>query len=176
MESNISESPEHIVKLEYTADGSPTIRTWERAGEGNVLETVLSEDGAILDRHLLKAEKSPKEHAEEFIEVLGLEPRESVYEAVSIQKGCPKCGSSLSCLIQDEHGGIPVMPVYICGSCKAKSYHLTDKYLDILISRNMKTFSEAELETYTKNPEEFIKEVRANINRMFAAKHIQEIK
>jgi hypothetical protein len=176
MESNISESPKHAVRLEYTSDGSQRIKTWESVKDGDVLETVFSEGGTILDRHLLKAGKTPKEHAEEFVEVAGLEPRENVYEAVSLQKGCPKCGSSVSCIIEGEQGDIPVMPVYMCDSCKSKSYCLTDQYLILLISRNIKMFSEAELEAYTKNPEEFIKDVKANINRMFAAKHIYEIK
>ena len=172
--SNISESPEHIVKLEYVYGGKTLVKTWAAQKDENILETTFSAGGKIIDRHLFKKGKGAREHAEEFVEAAGLTPREGVYEPVLLNHACMKCG--LRPLSIDESEPASVLPLYVCGSCGAKNYLLTKEYAEKLISRNIGMFSETELESYTKNPEEFIKDLMANINRMFAAKHIYEIK
>ena len=50
---NISESPEHSIKLEYELGGEPLQVLWEPKGEGYTLQTTFDKYGGILDQKLI---------------------------------------------------------------------------------------------------------------------------
>lgn len=178
MSSNISEGPDHTIKLEYNANGEKLIKIWETLSNKSILETTFSSEGGILNQRLLKSERSAREYADNFVEHEGLEPREGVYEDIVLGKRCPKCGGeverySKTALKSNE---IPIMPMYVCRSCGAKSYYMTDSYLEHLISINSSLFSNIDIKAYKENSKDFINEIREHINRIFAARRIFEIR
>jgi len=60
--------------------------------------------------------------------------------------------------------------------CKAKSYYLTDEYLEFLVDSNYNMFSDDEQREIERDKNAFLKELRAYIIRIFASKKIQSIK
>lgn len=178
MSSNISESPDHTIKLEYIVNGAKIIKIWETLSDKSVLETTFSPDGGILDQRLFDPSISARERADRFVEQEGLEPREGVYEEVLLDKRCPRCGGEIErySKIAPNSREIPIVPIYVCRSCGAKSYYMTDSYLKHLISRNSSLFSSIDIKAYKENSKEFINEIREHINRIFAARRIFEIK
>jgi predicted RNA-binding Zn-ribbon protein involved in translation (DUF1610 family) len=95
-----------------------------------------------------------------------------------LSKQCPYCGSNklVRYTKANKHAAIPVMPLYICEECRAKSYYLTDEYLEYLVDSNRDMFSQEEQAEIVKDKIAFLKELRAYIIRIFASKKIQSIK
>ena len=179
MEAAISESPRHSIRLDYAERARATM-LWEPIGREHALETVFDERGAILDQKLVKLNgHTLHDLVSDFLESAGIEPKESVYEEVRIGARCPSCGSAgLRRAAQSaaSPASVPVMPLYTCQNCGAKSYHLTDSYLRELVSHNKGLFEPKELEELNTDEERFIKEIREYIARVFASKKILSIK
>ena len=172
----MSESPEHSVRLDY-AEGSASITLlWEPMPDNCVLETKFSSTGAILDQKLVRLSSSTlKEMVDTFMEQHSLEPRETVFEEPRLEAACPSCGShDIVRYIKAAKGSksVPVMPMYACRNCGAKSYYLTDEYLKKLVRQNPGLFEGKDLGELDKNEERFIKELREYIARVFASKKI----
>ncbi|EET89580.1 MAG: hypothetical protein LVQ97_01420 [Candidatus Micrarchaeales archaeon] len=181
MEASISESPSHSIKLEYLQNGVQIVLLWEQIGGDYALQTAFDANGGIIDQVLSKLSgRTLRDSVDGFIERNGIEPRESVFEEVKLKKSCPKCGKMDLVRAAESAGNasaIPVMPIYICGSCGSKSYYLTDAYLAKLVVKNKELFDPKELADIDRLGEEaFMKELREYIVRVFAAKKISNIR
>ena len=104
--------------------------------------------------------------------------KEKPYDEVKLKKKCPNCGSSSleRCSRSVSGSEMPVMPIYLCGNCKKKSYHLTNTYLEYLVKANPGLFSKEELSEFDGRNEAFIGELQGYILRIFASKKIMSIK
>ncbi len=177
---NISESPDHKIKLEYESKEGFRILLWEPKRESKLLQTVFDGSGAIMDQRLFNAESiNSKALAEAFMSKNGIEPKESVYEPVKLKAQCPSCnGASLVRYAEtiSDASKIPVMPIYMCTECGNKSYYMTDAYLKSLINSKQVLFEPKDMEEFKSNEQKFINELKAYIVRIFASKHILSIK
>ncbi|MCL5099600.1 MAG: hypothetical protein M1158_00540 [Candidatus Marsarchaeota archaeon] len=179
MQAAISESPRHSIRLDY-GEHARTTMLWEPINKDYALETTFDAQGAILNQKLVRLNgHTIRDMVSDFIESSGIESRESVYEEVRLGARCPKCGSPelrRSAQSASSPDNVPVMPMYVCQACGAKSYYLTDSYLKELVRHNKALFEPKELEELDGNEERFIKEIREYISRMFASKKILSIK
>jgi transposase-like protein len=177
---NISESPEHKVRLEYEDSEGPVIVLWEPKEGKYLLQTIFDDKSGILDQKLLNLEShSQNEVIEAFMESNGIEPKESVYESVEFHGECPSCRMpSLVryAAVESKASKIPIMPIYTCKNCGSKSYHLTKRYLKKLITSNKELFENADIEEFAGDEQKFINELEAYIVRVFASKHILKVK
>ncbi len=167
------------VRLEYSAKGIAVVKQWEEKGK-RILETVFDENGAVLQQKLLDMEGNGLEALieRELKEAAAREVKSMPYEDVKLKKPCPSCGSSsLERLDRSVSGDeLPVVPIYLCKSCGKKSYHLTTRYLDYLISRNKNLFAQGELAKLDDNHDAFVNELEEYILRIFASKKIMRIR
>ncbi|MCL5680179.1 MAG: hypothetical protein M1465_02475 [Candidatus Marsarchaeota archaeon] len=177
---NISESPDHKVKLEYEAEDGTVVVLWEPKEGKYLLQTSFDGSGAILDQRLLKLEShSQNEVIEAFLESNGIEPKESVYESIEFNGSCPSCSTPALvryASIEGKASKIPIMPIYTCKNCGTKAYHLTDKYLKKLVASNKGLFENVDMQEFAADEQKFINELEAYIIRIFASKHILKVK
>jgi hypothetical protein len=164
-------------RIDYTQDGATAIKTFEDVKVG-ILETSFDSRGDVLDQRLLKKEVGIEEAAKSFLIGIGGEVRVTEYSDVKSAKACPKCGSTDVERDLEALGdkGTPIVPRYICKSCRARSYRLTDKYLERLVYSNKDMFSKEELDSLERDSSAFMKELKGYIIRIFASKKIVEIK
>jgi hypothetical protein len=174
--------PDGRVRMDYVHDGLHRSATWEPL-EGGLLETVFDSSGAILRRELFGAMSGPAAtdaRIQQFSRDNGITPilSSQEYKPVKISKECPSCkNAALRVHFGVEDGGVvPVMPVYICASCNGRSYHITDEYLDFLVSGKKDLFSKEELKEMEATREAFRKELKEYIIRIFASKRIMCIR
>ena len=176
----ISESPQHKIKLHYGDGDSAVTVLWEPKAGSRLLQTFFNGDGAIVDQHLLNiGGHEIKEAVEAYLSENGIEPKESVYEDIAFARACPSCNSyglqRYAELVSDA-SKIPVMPIYVCRSCGKKSYYLTDEYLSRLAKTKKELFEADELSEMEKDEQKFINEIKAYIVRIYASKHIPSIR
>ena len=180
MDAAISEGPGHSVRLDYRDGDVSMTLLWEPVAKGHVLETKFSSSCSILDQRLIKlGNAAVKDIAEAFMEQHSLEPLETVFEEPKLEAKCPSCGSGrLDRYAKSvkSPNSVPVMPIYQCRECGAKSYHLTDAYLKKLAVSNPGMFELKDLKSMAEDEERFIKELREYIVRIFASKKILSIK
>ncbi len=161
-------------RLDCTIGGKAASFLWEPVGSG-YLETLFNGNGHILRQELCPdADRSIDDALREFGPASSAE-----FHEVEIDKSCPSCNNpalSRHCESFASSGSVPVMPVYHCGSCKAKSYYLTDEYLEYLVEKKRDLFESSELESMAGNREQFLTELRAYVIRIFASKRIMTIK
>ena len=164
-----------VYKLEYVSKGKKAYITWEQKPEA-VLETVFNGEGAVVQQKYAKMAGSDIEHEiSSIIENNMIAKVENgQYENISISKPCPKCGAKALKRDADIHkeNPVPVLPIYICGNCGAKSYYLTDEYLEYLVMGHMELFTKEELNELDKGRGAFMKELKEYIIRIFASKKI----
>ena len=101
------------------------------------------------------------------------------YLEIKLNKKCPKCGNSPLSRQLDKvqsPSDVPVIPILVCDSCKARSYHLTDEYLKRLVESNPRLFEPNEIAEKNNNEKAFMEELRANIIRIFASQKIMNVK
>ena len=149
---NISESPEHSIKLEYEQGGELLQVLWEPKESGYVLQTIFDSEGGIIDQKLINLkEHAQKEVAEAFMESNDIEPKESVYEPIKLHKECPSCHKKTlvrHASAEKKHSKIPIMPMYDCSSCGSKAYYLTDRYLKKLVVSNRELFDGIDMKEF----------------------------
>jgi predicted RNA-binding Zn-ribbon protein involved in translation (DUF1610 family) len=167
------------VRLDYSANGISVVKLWEAKGK-RILETVFDENGAVLQQQLLNMKDSGLEAMieHELRSIPAKEVKDRPYEDVKLKKPCPGCGSaSLERCDRSVSGDeLPVVPMYVCKSCGKKSYHLTAKYLEYLISRNKGLFEQDELAKMGDNHGAFVNELEEYILRIFASKKVMRIR
>lgn len=178
MPAYISEGPDRTAQLKYTEGGSSFTRIWEQLDGKYLLETLFSHDGAVLDQSILQSDKQPMSFAKQFIDGIHTETVEVAYGEVKLDKSCPKCSGSIHRVAKAgmKVTDIPIMPLYMCAECSSKCYYLTEEYLNHLVSRKESLFLDTEIALYKTDTESFINDLKQYINRIFAAKHIYEIK
>lgn len=103
------------------------------------------------------------------------------YERVSVSAACGECGSGQIRREFDARdpgsiGEVPVVPIFVCGSCGSRYYQLGDAYLRRIVSRKSELFEKAELEEMDKNEAAFVDTLQENIIRIFASKKIKRLK
>ena len=177
---HLSRSRKGKLKIVYTSNSTRRIMLFEPIGN-NILETTFEHDGSIVNQKLLRMSKSNLENiVGSFIEEIGAsEVVQEDYKEVKLERKCPKCGKGpltryMDTLLYPREA--PVMPFYVCDSCGARSYYLTDTYLKNLIITNREMFSPNEVSQMAKNERIFLDDLRAHIIRIFASKKIMYIK
>lgn len=179
MKIGLSRSMHGKARIEYSDKGGKAVVIFEPVGN-YVLESRFDDHGFITDQKLLKNGQSVDQVIKGFVGGIGAsEIIDEEYRDVTLQKECPKCGGSPLTRYMDTvlyPKEAPVMPFYICGKCKEKSYYLTDAYLRNLVTSNKELFDDAELSQMQKDEAAFMKELRAYIIRIFASQRIMYIK
>ena len=166
------------VKVVHEENGALTVVLFESVGK-DTLESRFDPDGSLANQRLLMG-SNPVSAADQFIEAIG--PSERIveeYVQIKLDKSCPHCAAKPLTRYMDTimfPTEVPVMPLYVCGSCKRRSYYLTDSYLKNLVATNKQLFEPAELDQLDKNEKAFMAELRAYIIRIFASKSIPYIK
>lgn len=97
------------------------------------------------------------------------------FAEVLLDRDCPQCGKRGLPRERDANPGarLPsVMPIYVCGGCGKRGYHLTDQYLESLIAERPELFSEDELRQRDADRTAFTEEIKAYIIRIFASQRI----
>ncbi len=176
----ISNDGKGRVKLECIQNGNDRILSWNVKGD-RALETVYDAEGAILIQRPVKLDKDGvQKKVKDVLRATGLEKAEETeFISVMLKKPCPKCNeyelaSHAEAFSSSEE--IPIMPIYYCTSCKARSYYLTDQYLEYLVENNRELFSETDISTFAGDKDAFLTELRENIIRIFASKRIMCIR
>ncbi len=171
------------IRLDYNEGENARVVLWEPM-TGGVVETMFDGDGAIL-RQILIPQKNKEDtdfHLIRFINSNGIKnAKESseILAEITLKKPCPGCGNTeLKRFTGDlsDPRKAPVMPIYVCTSCRAQSYHLSDRYLEYLVDVNNELFSENEREEFAKNRSAALSELREYIIRIFASKKITRIR
>ncbi len=142
----------------------------ELTGDGEVLEQVLSEINdaeRALSKHLTGYELSVTEVKE--------------YERVGVNAACDACGSrsiarELDDRVPEGVDNVPVVPIFVCGSCGAKYYQLGDTYLRRMVARKSGLFDKAELAELEENEAAFVDALQENVIRIFASKKIKRLR
>ena len=160
-------------RLDYSGISGSSSCTIERYG-GGTLRTYFDKEGAILHREPVDPKKGIEEIAMETARLLGTPVKGGEYSPVKLSKPCPTCAAST--LIEHRDSSVPIMPIYVCTSCGAKAFMLTDEYLSQLVRENLRAFSDAERKELETDPGKFSDELREYIIRIFASKRIIGIK
>ncbi len=142
----------------------------ELTGEGEVLEQVLSETNdaeAALSEHLASEEIRVTETKK--------------YEGVRVDAMCDACGShsigrELDAGSPEGIDAAPVVPVFVCHSCRAKYYQLGDTYLRRIVARKGDLFDRTELAELKANEAAFVEALQENVIRIFASKKMKRLK
>lgn len=164
------------IRLDYEKGGRQFIESFENLHVG-VLHTSFNSNGEVLNQNLLKPTKNTVSFAEEFASGLNSSTIKSDYKEIRLKKSCPNCGKeSLKRDLERNSGGIPIMPMYKCDSCSARSYHLTDDYLEKLVHSNRILFDKKEAKMLDADSDAFVKEIREYIIRIFASKKVMSIR
>jgi hypothetical protein len=176
----ISNDGKGRVKLEYIQNGNDRILGWNVKGS-KALETVYDAEGAILLQRPVKLDKEGVDkRVRDVLKATGLETAQKTeFIGVMLKKPCPKCSEyALASHTEafSSSGEAPIMPIYHCTSCKAKSYYLTDQYLEYLVESNRELFSENDISALSSDKAAFLSELREHIIRIFASKRIMCIK
>lgn len=167
------------VKIEYYKNGERRIRLWEVYYD-LTLETTFDKEGSILAQNASKFDSISLNNKikDTMKEAMASNTQETPFTDIKLNKPCPKCGEySLMRYVEAfaSKGDLPVMPLYQCYMCSTKSYHLTNEYLEYLVSNNMMLFSEAEVAQMKSDRSAFMSELRGYIIRIFASKKIMNI-
>ena len=168
------------VKLEYMKNGSDRILSWNVKGD-KALETVYDTEGAILIQRPVKLDsEGVDKRIKDVLKATGLETAQKTeFIGITLKKPCPKCNEYALASLADSFPSseeVPVMPIYQCASCKARSYYLTDQYLEYLVENNRELFSEQDVSALSSGKDAFLSELREHIIRIFASKRITCIK
>lgn len=177
MQAVVSKGDNGKVRVDYQSEGTNNTVLFEPVGE-NTLESRFGSLGGITGQRLIKGNDTAS-IANDFVAGIGGEAVRGEYSDIVLEKACPKCGGgtlqrSIDTMFQMKE--VPVMPLYTCSKCGARSYYLTDEYLRNLIAENSALFEDTELEEKRKDEGSFMSELRAYIIRIFASQRIMEIK
>ena len=167
----IASSREGKFRIDYTSNGKWLIEEFETIKEKQILETTYNANGEILNQKFLKGATTML--ANSFASKLGSKVLTKNYEEIKLAKPCPVCNKNA---LKKEKISIPIVPTYICDSCGAKSYNLTNEYLSKLAYENIHLFSDLEIKELKENNQKFMNELKEYIIRIFASKHITNIK
>lgn len=171
------------MKLEYVQDKEKRFALWEPFGNG-VVETIFDAHGAILKQEMFPENQNPQieidNYMKRFMKQVHLNDLvDETYSEIKLDKKCPTCSNDSLTRIMDldtKEPNVPILPTYLCTSCKGKSYYLSDAYLEFLVSNNTTMFSDAERKELEANREAFLHELKEYIIRIFASKRIIRIK
>lgn len=174
-------SPDNRLRTSfYEKSGRRAFSLSERTAFG-VLLTEFSEDGEVFDQHCIKE----KDHLGALAKYLGLGSPVVVdvdaYEKVSANAACGGCSGrglarELDLVAPEAINNVPVVPIFVCRSCKQKSYSMTESYLRNLVKSNAPLFTEEERKELDADENKFIGVLQEYIIRIFASKKISRLK
>ncbi|MGC8567750.1 MAG: hypothetical protein ACP5RP_00290 [Candidatus Micrarchaeia archaeon] len=171
---NISFSESKVQISGIQPSSASTLRLLFEVFNGSVLITKFNSIGGIVDRKLLPKEVSLSDAINHSFSEYGItHVTEIPYEEIKLLKRCPSCNSDSLELFYDN--SVPVLPVYICKHCGAKSYYMTNEYLLNLINEHRELFDEDTLSKFEQDKPLFMNELKEYIARFFAAKKILRI-
>ncbi len=158
-------------RVDYYEAGELFIETFEESGN-HVIRTSFNRAGEVLGREMLPSRsRAHSKLATDFANAKG-NPVATEYAEIDVLKPCPKCGGSLA--YEDSRADV-VLPVLVCGSCRSKSFCLTDEYLAKLVKLNKVLFDDSERKMMDESPDAFKAELRDHIIKIYASKHISKI-
>ncbi len=181
-EGALSRSRDGKVMLQYQHGGERRVALWEPLSGGAIAETIFDSEGAVLRMSMLKGGTDCAGeidcHMGRLISQAKLDRvLTGEYSDIRLKKSCPSCGAGpLSRFRGDDGANLPIMPVYVCGSCSGKCYHLTDPYLEYLVTNNRDLFSAQEQTQLDADKAAFLAELKEYIIRIYASKRIMRIK
>lgn len=164
----------------YARGGVSAFSVSERTAFG-VLLTEFNANGEVLDQHCLKEKDSL--HA--LVKFIGADNPEiaeiDAYERVSANAACSKCSKrelvrELDLVPPEAINNVPVVPIFVCTSCRQKSYSMTESYLRNLVKSNVPLFTEDERKEMAADENKFIGLLQEYIIRIFASKKISRMK
>jgi hypothetical protein len=103
------------------------------------------------------------------------------YKGIMVRAKCRSCGNvglkrSLDLTKPSEITEVPVVPLFVCGSCGSPHYSLTDDYLKALVEGRSELFEKEELEEIRGDTIGAVKLLQEYIIRIFASKKISRIR
>ena len=164
----------------YSFDNQKEFAIAEKTSLG-ILLSKFNEHGEILDQkysrgnEFLPALKNYISHVGE------ISTRDSAYKHVEVNAKCVSCNDrnikrELDLVPARLIGKVPVVPIYVCISCKKKYYSMSDRYLTTLVHANETFFEPEERKLKEKDEGAFVKELEEYIIRIFASKKITLIR
>ncbi len=163
----------------YSRKGSNRFCVVEKVVKG-ILLTEFNSDGEVLVQ-LLNAGSDPEKALKEFTGTKELQVTDTdSYVPVRLNAECVACKCAevvreMDLMQPSEIKETPVVPLYVCSSCRKKYYTMTDEYLHFLVGANLDLFDQNELGERTADEPLFIKTLQQYIIRIFAAKKISHI-
>jgi hypothetical protein len=166
----------------YRLGGDTRFCVAERTGAGTLV-TEFRSNGEVLDQLCVGevgAEAALREHLKGVGEVGVSRTGGRRYEPVRVSAACAKCGGGVSRELDlrkpAEIDAIPVVPIFVCRSCKSRHYLLTDEYLGKLVKKNPELFGKDELGERDADERAFIGTLQEYVIRIFASKRISKLK
>ena len=173
-------SPEERVRTDNYGEGGGSFCIAERLISGTLV-TEFKATGEVVNQAYSKKKETDSALAEYFGPDASIEffDRPS-YEPVKVMASCTKCGTETIDRDLDRRdtrtvSKVPVVPIYVCRTCKTRFYSLTDAYLKRLVESNVSLFDEGEIKEREKNEMEFVHELHEYIIRIFASKRIHKL-
>ncbi|MGC8628624.1 MAG: hypothetical protein ACP5T4_00195 [Candidatus Micrarchaeia archaeon] len=140
-----------------------------------ILLTEFSQEGEVIRQEYRKSSNA----LQELSTFVGNELElyySTAYEPVKVAAKCKKCGGEIARELDLKAPGeiqdVPIVPMYVCRSCKAKYYSLSDSLLSSLVHSREDLFEKDELAELHADEEAFIERLQEIILRIFASKRI----
>lgn len=152
----------------------------EKTAKG-VLLSKFSVDGELLDQDYSKI-GGPIEKLKDYLKTEELAVKKvSSYTHVAVNATCDSCGKKsikreFDLVEPNRILNVPVVPLFVCTSCRKKFYSMNKGYLKKLISNNVDLFEPEEVKNKDISRDEFVEEMKENIIRIFASKKITLIR
>jgi hypothetical protein len=169
-----------IITQTYLKGGQTRFCLAEKTSEGTLI-TEFNEHSEVVNQVY---EKDPH-HEGNLYKYLGADERKEVltgdYRGIMIHAKCRHCGNiglkrALDLIAPPDITEVPVVPLFVCGSCRSLHYSLTDDYLRVLVNSKSELFEKEELDRMRGDAAGSVKLLQEYIIRIFASKKISRIK
>jgi hypothetical protein len=180
MKISVYRSPDGRLRTEKYGDGGGSFCVAEKLASGTLI-TEFKANGEVLNQAYSKVKEGEGALSEYLGPIASIELVEvPAYELVVVAASCTKCGTETIARDLDRQDTrkvykVPVIPLFVCSTCKTRFYSLTDAYLKRLIEGNVSLFEKGEIEQRDKNEMEFVHELHEYIIRIFASKRIHKL-
>ncbi|MEM3781425.1 MAG: hypothetical protein QXT43_00480 [Candidatus Micrarchaeaceae archaeon] len=160
---------------QYFAKGSARFCVAEPTSLGTLL-TEFSESGEVLRQEYRKSRQVQLELDRFLGKETKLVKTGAPYARVKVDAECKSCGGEvlreLDTVEPNSISKVPVVPIYICASCKTRYYSMNNEFLLALIEGAPALFEQDELEEFKSDANAFTEKLQATILRIFAMKKI----
>jgi len=154
----------------------------EEIKEGTLV-TEFRSNGEVLDQVCVNG-RDARTALGEYLKGIGslevLSKAGSKYEPIGVNAPCPKCNGEIARELDlkapRDIAFVPVVPMFVCRSCKSRYYLLGDDYLKRLIHAKVGLFEKDEALEREKDEGLFLKTMHEYVIRIFASKRISRLK